>query len=266
MSTRIYALPLPPPFTRTQQPPQQNNTDNQYIIQLTIPTSNGSTEGTPPPATATSTIPGRQAKAKPSIMIWAGIGRVKPRQVTGSGREGLDAYQRALAEEMDDSASGSRQGGGGGGQVECEFEGLSRKLGDDWACAMPSTLQTNPVASSNLLIGIEADTTSDMGAKSGRARRMAERLAKRFHSQIFLSLDIPHAISLLASLGPGAGSGPGPAASLSGGGMEAPLPMQGSRGMGLGGGVPGMDPLGDQLYLGLEKALVEVLGQVVAVV
>jgi hypothetical protein len=42
-------------------------------------------------------------------------------------------------------------------------------------------------------------------------------------------------------------------------------PMQG---MGLGGGLglPGLDPLGDKLYLGLEKALVGVLGGVVGAV
>ncbi|KAJ9123255.1 hypothetical protein QFC22_001451 [Naganishia vaughanmartiniae] len=118
---------------------------------------------------------------------------------------------------------------------------------------MPSTLQHTPVASSNLLIGIESDT-SEMGAKSGRARSMAERLAKRFHSQIFLSLDIPPAMSLLASIGPSSDVG--------GSGSGGALTGMGSRGMGMGGGLPGLDSLGDKLYLGLEKALVGVLEQV----
>lgn len=63
-------------------------------------------------------------------MIWAGIGRVT-HQAAGTASGELDAYQRALAEEMDDG-SPSQAG-------EVEFEG-SRKLGDDWACAMPSAL------------------------------------------------------------------------------------------------------------------------------
>jgi len=64
-------------------------------------------------------------------------------------------------------------------------------------------------------------------------------------------------MSLLASIGP---------SSDGSGGMAAP--MQGSRGSGMGmdmgGGLPGMDPLADKLYLGLEKALVAVLEQVVS--
>lgn len=56
-------------------------------------------------------------------------------------------------------------------------------------------------------------------------------IAKRFQVQILLSIDLPPATHLLDS----------------------------SAGMPTGGGVPGMDPLGDKLYMGLERALVRVL-------
>jgi hypothetical protein len=59
--------------------------------------------------------------------------------------------------------------------------------------------------------------------------------AKRFHVQILLSIDLPPATHLLDS--------------------SAGMP---------GGGVPGMDPLGDKLYLGLERALVRVLDKALA--
>jgi hypothetical protein len=139
--TLVYALPLPPPFTRTQQPADQhsasqnsNHTNYQYIIQLTIPTSDTTTtSNNASPANLPFTSSRKQARA--SIMIWAGIGRVK-QPIAGNNSEPDNAYQRALAEEMgagdDASVSGSQQ--------VVQFEALSRRLGDDWACAMPSLL------------------------------------------------------------------------------------------------------------------------------
>ncbi|KAJ9099983.1 hypothetical protein QFC19_005800 [Naganishia cerealis] len=255
--TLVYALPLPSPFTKKQEFTGQPSNDNQYVIQLTIPTSDKFSNGT----TEIHASSGIRKHAKSSIMVWAGVGRVNQSAGSLKGNDKLDEYQTALAEEL---------GEGSGTQEQVQFEG-SRKLGDDWACAMPSTLRSNPVASSNLLIGIEADS-SDMGAKSGRSRGMAERLgtyfervhcrdsakprnssgnaitAKRFQSQIFLSLDVPPAMSLLASMGSSEDSS-----------AFRMAPLMGSRG--IGGGLPGLDPLGDKLYLGLEKALIAVLEQ-----
>ena len=94
--------------------------------------------------------------------------------------------------------------------------------------------------------GVEAQEAGS-GVRSGRARGMAERLgtstpytvfqtsdssvciAQRFQTQLFLSIDVPPATHLLTTMDSGAG---------------------------MAGGVPGMDPLGDKLYLELEKALV----------
>lgn len=70
------------------------------------------------------------------------------------------------------------------------------------------------------------------------APALTRRTAKRFHTQLLLSLDVPPAVSLLSSMDPSGGTG----------GVS-----------GLGGGLPGMDPLGDKLYLGLERALVRAL-------
>ena len=61
---------------------------------------------------------------------------------------------------------------------------------------------------------------------------------------MFLSLDIPPATSLLASLESTGG--------------------QSVTSLGPGGGLPGLDPLGDKLYLGLEKALGRVLEEALA--
>lgn len=139
--TLIYALPLPPPFTRTQQPADQhsasqnsNNSNYQYIIQLTIPTSDTTTTSNNASSTNLPLTSSRK-QAKASIMIWAGIGRVK-QPIAGNDSEPDNAYQRALAEEMGDGddASVSRS------QQVVQFEALSRRLGDDWACAMPSLL------------------------------------------------------------------------------------------------------------------------------
>lgn len=62
-------------------------------------------------------------------------------------------------------------------------------------------------------------------------------IAKRFQTQLLLSIDVPPVTHLLTSMDSGAG---------------------------MAGGVPGMDPLGDKLYLGLEKALVRVLDKALA--
>lgn len=118
-----YILPLPPPFNAPSTDP---STATQYIIQLTLPSSS--------PAAANPNDPPRPSRgaATASIIVWAGIGRIK-RPTAAAGRE-MNAYERALAEELD---------GDEPQLVEAAFEG-SKKLGQDWACAMPTTLVRTP--------------------------------------------------------------------------------------------------------------------------
>ena len=67
-------------------------------------------------------------------MIWAGLGRLKQSRPTtngnGNGQVEMNAYAKALAEEMAQMD---------GSEAAQQFEG-SRKLGEDWACAIPTTL------------------------------------------------------------------------------------------------------------------------------
>lgn len=58
-------------------------------------------------------------------MLWAGVGRLKAPATT----DGMNEYERALAEEMEDPLE----------QVAATFEG-SRRLGQDFACAIPTTI------------------------------------------------------------------------------------------------------------------------------
>jgi hypothetical protein len=122
-----FSSPLPSPFNK---PP--SNTDhpqpiNQYIIQLTIPSSSESTAEQPSDG---------KGKTKSSIMIWAGIGRLKPHSGpngNGKQRSEMNDYEKALAESLDTSP-----------EPVPEFENLSRKVGEDWACAIPTTLVSPP--------------------------------------------------------------------------------------------------------------------------
>lgn len=100
-----YAVPLPSPFNRSASPASETN---QYVIQLTIPSSS-----------ATSLA--EKKRVNGSVILWAGVGRLK-----GPRREGMNEYERALAEEMEEP-------------TQVTFEG-SRKLGQDFACAIPSAL------------------------------------------------------------------------------------------------------------------------------
>lgn len=80
-------------------------------------------------------------------------------------------------------------------------------------------------------------------SSDSRALRIAQRLAKRFNSQMYLSLDIPSGQELLNTL---SGSG-------SGGGM----------GNSLDAGAGMVDPLMNKMTIGLEKGLVTLLEEVV---
>lgn len=133
--SHAFSLPLPSPFNKA--PPSvpgdlvpRADTINQYVIQVTIPSSEAAT----PLVEIPTANPRRSGKAKASIMIWAGIGRLKQSRATtngnGNGQVEMNAYEKALAEEMD---------GSDGSEVAQQFEG-SRKLGEDWACAIPTTL------------------------------------------------------------------------------------------------------------------------------
>ncbi|KAF8973101.1 hypothetical protein BDZ97DRAFT_652432 [Flammula alnicola] len=58
---------------------------------------------------------------------------------------------------------------------------LGGKLCKDWACAMPPRVSGGPSAATSLFRSSSSDV----------ALPMAQRLAKRFQKQIFLSVDIP---------------------------------------------------------------------------
>ena len=114
-----YAIPLPSPFNRPTDRPAEVN---QYVIQLTIPSSSSDS------GSSLNSDTRKQGRANGSVIVWAGVGRVKqPPQTNGS--DGMNEYERALAEEMGDAST----------QVEATFEG-SRKLGQDFACAIPTTI------------------------------------------------------------------------------------------------------------------------------
>lgn len=114
-----YAIPLPPPFNR---PTERTAEVNQYVIQLTIPSSSDDS------GNSINSDLRKQGRANGSVIIWAGVGRVKPASRTNSS-DAMNEYERALAEELGDTPT----------QVEPTFEG-SRKLGQDFACAIPTTL------------------------------------------------------------------------------------------------------------------------------
>jgi len=59
------------------------------------------------------------------------------------------------------------------------------KLGQDWACAMPSPKPSIPVTGTTLL----------RSSRSALALSMSQRLAQRFKQQYFVSIDILHSHS-----------------------------------------------------------------------
>lgn len=75
------------------------------------------------------------------------------------------------------------------GTADRDGQPASRRLGSDWACAMPSKMASAPVAGATLL----SSSSSAAGGPgtNQRAVNMAQRLARRFNQQIFLSLDLP---------------------------------------------------------------------------
>ncbi|KAF8813818.1 hypothetical protein BYT27DRAFT_7220169 [Phlegmacium glaucopus] len=67
------------------------------------------------------------------------------------------------------------------GVDDAEKAVLRGNLSNDWACAMPPRVPGTPPASTSLF----RSSSSDI------ALSMAQRLARRFQKQIFLSVDIP---------------------------------------------------------------------------
>jgi hypothetical protein len=118
-----FSSPLPSPFNKS--PSTDHPQPIQYIIQLTIPSSELSTAAQPTDG---------KGKTKSSIIIWAGIGRLKrPHADPNENGKEMNDYEKALAESLDTSP-----------EPVPEFESLSRKVGEDWACAIPTTLVSPP--------------------------------------------------------------------------------------------------------------------------